>query len=198
MHTQRQPPAFTLIELLIVVAIIGILAAVAVPNLLNAQVRANLARVQADFNSIRKAMEMYRVDAGSYPRGGYTDYLQLRHLTTPIAYMSVMPVDVFWPPSLNGPDRPYWYGACVGRMTFQEILRAGKKGAVNQYVLYSSGPDLAISSYSVWEYPKMSSFVTYKMTNGLRSNGDIFFESTPGHQQPPLEGPAFNPMEPIR
>ena len=54
--------AFTLIELLIVVAIIGILAAMAVPNFLNAQVRAKIGRVYADLRSIQTALEMYTID----------------------------------------------------------------------------------------------------------------------------------------
>jgi prepilin-type N-terminal cleavage/methylation domain-containing protein len=59
--------AFTLIELLIVVAIIAILAAIAVPNFLEAQTRAKVARVQNDMRVMATALEMYRTDHNSYP-----------------------------------------------------------------------------------------------------------------------------------
>lgn len=64
----HSPHAFTLIELLIVVAIIGILAAIAVPNFLNAQIRAGVTRVKADFRTIMTALETYRLDNNDYPR----------------------------------------------------------------------------------------------------------------------------------
>jgi prepilin-type N-terminal cleavage/methylation domain-containing protein len=54
--------AFTLIELLIVIAIIAILALIAIPNFLEAQARANISRVKADMRSVATAIEAYTVD----------------------------------------------------------------------------------------------------------------------------------------
>ena len=58
---------FTLIELMIVVAIIGILAAIAVPLYQNIQSRARTAKVQADTRTIASAMVMYSAHCGDLP-----------------------------------------------------------------------------------------------------------------------------------
>ena len=57
---------FTLIELMIVVAIIGILAAIAIPNFLQAQQKARYTQCVEALKGIQTAMEMYISDHGSY------------------------------------------------------------------------------------------------------------------------------------
>ena len=59
--------AFTLIELLIVVAIIGILAAIAVPNFLSAQTRAKVSRSFADMRALKLACASYYIDNNKFP-----------------------------------------------------------------------------------------------------------------------------------
>ena len=58
---------FTLIELMVVIAIIGILAAVAIPNFMAARDRAHIAAAEVTIGAIRQALELYLVDYISYP-----------------------------------------------------------------------------------------------------------------------------------
>ena len=57
---------FTLIELMIVVAIIGILAAIAIPNFLNYQLKAKTAEAKTNLGSIKTAQEAYKAETDVY------------------------------------------------------------------------------------------------------------------------------------
>ena len=58
---------FTLIELMIVVAIIGILAAVAIPAYQDYVVKAKLAKVQSTLDPVKTALALYYQEQGSFP-----------------------------------------------------------------------------------------------------------------------------------
>lgn len=59
--------AFTLIELLIVIAVIGILVAVILPNLIGMRERARDTVKKNDVNQLKKALRLYFDDFGAYP-----------------------------------------------------------------------------------------------------------------------------------
>ncbi len=175
---------FTLIELLIVVAIIGILAAIAVPNFLNAQIRAKVARAQADERSIGMALEQYKLDKNAYPIGGASPgpSFGLDRLTSPTPYMSSLPHDPFefkgqvtaggfgWFPAVI-PNYIYLYAeggsSSLSRDYFYNIGKMDNPTGsppriVDKWQLRSLGPN-GQGDYAL----------AYDPSNGLVSIGDI-------------------------
>ncbi len=65
---KRAMKAFTLVEILIVVVILGILAAIVVPQFTSASEEAQIGNVQTQLQTIRSQIELYRVkNNGEYP-----------------------------------------------------------------------------------------------------------------------------------
>ncbi len=179
--------AFTLIELLIVVAIIAILAAIAVPNFLEAQVRAKISRVRGDMRSVATALESYMSDNGTYVNDSdeALDDLAASHkqhglqlLTTPIAYISSVPKDPFlknmtgggYLECASGADHQGWDGP-YGAYSAQ-----GSESPVQCYLLFSSGPSPTMEEATINndQFPWGTTCHSYDATNGTKSPGDIY------------------------
>lgn len=192
---QRANKAFTLVELLIVVAIIAILAAIAVPNFLEAQIRSKVARAKTDMRTMSIGLETYAVDNHGYP----DIFTRLMVITTPVQYLTSLPKDPFRVQQATG--QHFWRqgGYRYGAMPLDNPSR---------YVVASVGPDTDIDTYyndngdndnvTDWEpynealrlYPGWSAdlfsesgvmyngarikYTTYDATNGTVSNGDVF------------------------
>jgi type II secretion system protein G len=67
---RAKQPGFTIVELLIVIVIIGILAAITIIAYNGIQQRARDSRRSSDISQLQTALEMYQADNGAYPQVG--------------------------------------------------------------------------------------------------------------------------------
>lgn len=99
---------FTLIEIMVVVAIIGILALIIVPNVVGKDDQARVTSTKASLSAVANALELYKLDNYRYPRsevglaalvtrspdarvfpdGGYLKKMPLDSWEHPIQYVS--------------------------------------------------------------------------------------------------------------
>lgn len=184
--------AFTLIELLIVVAILSLLAAIALPNFLEAQTRAKLSRAKVDMRTAATAMEAYALDYMQYP---ITDRYVIEEqrwaqLTTPVAYITSTCVDPFGDnvdlSNCNLPSNGNPQLHCYDMLRFRD--RAGDPPIehlpiLQQYMARglarpgwyaaSQGPDGTVGAPGFYD-SKNTAGLVYDASNGTISVGDIF------------------------
>lgn len=67
MRQRRRTSAFTLVEILIVVVILGILAAIVVPQFTNATQDAQAGNIQAQLDTLNNQLELYKARTNQYP-----------------------------------------------------------------------------------------------------------------------------------
>ncbi|WP_137919064.1 type II secretion system major pseudopilin GspG [Hydrogenophaga sp. 2FB] len=116
---------FTLIELMVVLVIIGVLAALIVPNVLDRADDARVTAAKTDVNNLMQALKLYRLDNQRYPTGE-------QGLNALVAKPSAGPTPPNWRPYLDKLPADPW-----GRP--YQYINPGLKGEVDVLSLGADG-----------------------------------------------------------
>jgi general secretion pathway protein G len=120
----RKKHGFTLVEILLVVTIIGILAALVIPKIVGRGDQARVERAKADIKGgLKTTLGMYEVDTGTYPR-------TLQDLITQPSDVKNWHGPYFDPPAI--PEDPWSHP--------YQYVYPGRRNTTG-YDLYSLGPD---------------------------------------------------------
>ena len=113
----RRPRGFTLLELMVVIVIIGVLAALIAPSVINKAEEAKTTAARTDINTIMGALKMYRLDNQRYPTAE-------QGLQALIEKPATDPVPPNWKPYLEKLPNDPWHNP-------YQYLNPGVKGEVD-------------------------------------------------------------------
>jgi len=113
----RGTAGFTLIELMVVLVIIGVLAALIVPIVLDRADDARATAARTDVNNLMQALKLYRLDNRRYPSGE-------QGLQALVAKPTTGPTPVYWKPYLEKLPNDPWGGP-------YQYLNPGVKGEID-------------------------------------------------------------------
>ncbi len=105
----RKNKGFTLVEILIVVIILGILAAIVIPQFTQASDDARESALASDLQTMRSQLELYRVQhtGGQYPSGATTAAWTAQLLTVTLADGTADPNGTYGPYLPKMPSNPF-------------------------------------------------------------------------------------------
>lgn len=109
MLTHKKQTGFTIVELLIVIVVIGILAAITIVAYNGMQTRARYSVMQQDISSINKAIQLYYADNGYYPYSGTTGANVTANSTTTLNIPGLSPQYIQAVPKIPNDGKAGYY-----------------------------------------------------------------------------------------
>jgi len=127
---QQSQRGFTLIEIMVVIVILGILAAMVVPKIMSRPEEARITKAKQDIRALETALDLYKLDNFNYPTTEQgLEALVVLPTIPPVpkryreeAYLKIVPMDPW--------QNPY------------QFLNPGEHGAID---IFSLGPDQQLS-----------------------------------------------------